>query len=68
VIVTESLAGWPWGVGVSGLPLERTDPTIPWTTTGQHVTRNEVPQPDGSKIVTTDTWSWKLTLEPDAGQ
>ena len=65
--VTESF-GWPWGVGVPGYPLERTDPTIPWTTTGQHVTRNEIPQADGSTMVTTDTWSWKLTLEPDAGQ
>jgi len=68
VIVNESFAVWPWGVGVPGLPLERTDPTIPWTTTGQHVTRNEIPQADGSTMVTTDTLSWQLTLEPDGGQ
>jgi hypothetical protein len=67
VIVTESLAGWPFSSG-AGLPLERTDPTIPWTSAGQHVTRSEVPQADGSQVVITDTWSWKLTLEPDAGQ
>jgi hypothetical protein len=66
-IVTENFGGWPFSSG-AGLPLERTDPTTPWTTTGQHVTRSVVPQPDGSQIVTTDTWSWKLTLEPDAGQ
>jgi hypothetical protein len=67
VFVMESLGGGPFGGG-AGLPLERTDPTIPWTTTGQHVTRNESPQADGSTIVTTDTWSWNLTLEPDAAQ
>jgi hypothetical protein len=67
VIVTESF-GWPWGLGVPGHPLDRTDPTTPWTTTGQHVTRNEFTDPDGIQSSITDTWSWKLTLEPDAGQ
>ena len=64
--VAENLVGWPY----SGqwIPLERTDPTIPWTSAGQHVTRNEIPEVDGTKIVMTDTWSWKLTLEPDGGQ
>jgi hypothetical protein len=67
VVVMENF-GWPWGVGVPGQPLERTDPTVPWTTTGQHVTRNETTEADGSKNVLTDTWSWTLTLEPDGGQ
>jgi hypothetical protein len=68
VIVMESLAGWPFGVGGPGLPLERTDPTIPWTSAGQHVTRSEFTDPDGVKSTLTDTFTWKLTLEPDAGQ
>jgi hypothetical protein len=67
VIVTESF-GWPWGLGVPGHPLDRTDPTTPWTTTGQHVTRNEFTDADGIQSAITDTWTWKLTLEPDAGQ
>ena len=64
--VAENFMTWPF----SGqrLPLERTDPTIPWTSAGQHVTRNEIPEADGTKIIMTDTWSWNLTLEPDAGQ
>ncbi len=67
VNVTEMFETWPFG-GSTGLPLERTDPTIPWTTTGQHVTRSEYPGADGSQIVITDTWTWKLTLEPDAAK
>ena len=54
---------------VPGLPLERTDPTIPWTSDGtaRHPERGPG-SADGTQIVITDTWSWKLTLEPDAGQ
>jgi hypothetical protein len=54
----------------TGLPLERTDPTIPWTSEGQHVDRRELTGGGGAgdPIVITTTWTWKLTLEPDAGQ
>src|SRR5262249_12507620 len=58
VIVTESLEGWPFSSG-AGLPLERTDPTIPWTSAGQHVTRSEFTDPDGTQSAITDTWTWK---------
>ena len=51
-----------------GLPLERTDPTIPWTSEGQHVDRQESTGIGGGLIVITNTWTWKLTLEPDGGQ
>jgi hypothetical protein len=67
VIVTENFAGSPIS-GSPGLPLERTDSTIPWTSTGQHVTRNEYVDAEGTKSTTTDTWTWTLTLEPDGGQ
>ncbi|HXJ33812.1 MAG TPA: hypothetical protein VMS22_07190 [Candidatus Eisenbacteria bacterium] len=50
------------------LPLGRTDPTIPTTSEGQKVDRQESPGPGGSPIVITNTLTWKLTLEPDAGQ
>jgi hypothetical protein len=63
VIVTENWAPWPFSGGT--LPLERTDPTIPWTSAGQHVTRSEATGDEGTPIVITDTWTWKLTLEPD---
>jgi len=62
VIVAEN---WAWPSGVGTLPLERTDPTIPWTSAGQHVTRFEATD-EGIPNVITDTWTWKLTLEPDA--
>ena len=52
----------------TGLPLERADPTIPWTSEGQHVDRQESTGIGGGLIVITTTWTWKLTLEPDAGQ
>jgi hypothetical protein len=51
-----------------GIPLERTDPTIPWTSEGQHVARRELTGIGGGLIVITDTWTWKLTLEPDNGE
>jgi hypothetical protein len=50
------------------LPLGRTDPTIPTTSEGQTVDREESTGIGGSLIVVTNTWSWKLTLEPDAAQ
>src|SRR4029453_10766669 len=62
VIVAENWAPWSFSGGT--LPLERTDPTIPWTSAGQHVTRSEATGDEGTPIVITDTWTWKLTLEP----
>jgi hypothetical protein len=64
--VAENFVTWPF----SGqrIPLERTDPTIPWTSAGQHVTRYENTDVEGTKTVMIDTWTWNLTLEPDAGQ
>ena len=49
------------------IPLGRTDPTIPTTSEGQKVDREESPTV-GGQIVITNTWTWKLTLEPDAAQ
>ena len=66
--VGENWTHWPF-MG-TGLPLERTDPTIPWTSAGQHVARQEGTGFGGAgdPIVTTTTWTWNLTLEPDGGQ
>jgi hypothetical protein len=57
-----------WPFSGQRLPLERTDPTIPWTSAGQHVNRYENTDVEGTKTVMIDTWTWNLTLEPDAGQ
>ena len=51
----------------SGIPLERTDPTIPWTSDGA-ARRPGAIRPDrrdGTPIVITRHVDWKLTLEPD---
>jgi|GEM_PF-6781654 len=48
------------------LPLGRTDPTIPTSSEGQIVDRQEETGIGGGLIVITNTWTWKLTLEPDA--
>ncbi len=66
--VVENWTPWPFMGTGHGLPLERTDPTIPWTSEGQHVDRQESTGIGGGLIVITTTWTWKLTLEPDAGQ
>jgi hypothetical protein len=50
------------------LPLGRTDPTIPTTSEGQKVDRQEETGIGGGLIVITNTWTWKLTLEPDVAQ
>lgn len=59
---------WPFWPFPQELPLGRTDPTIPTTSEGQRVDRQESPGAGGSPIVITNTLTWKLTLEPDAGQ
>jgi len=59
---------WPYWPFPQEIPLNRTDPTIPTTSEGQVVDRQESPGPGGSADVTTNTLTWKLTLEPDAGQ
>lgn len=48
------------------IPLGRTDPTIPVTSEGQIVDQQEDTGIGGGVIVTTNAWTWKLTLEPDA--
>lgn len=48
-----------------GLPLGRTDPTIPTTAAGQKVDRQERAVTGGTEVVTT-TWTWNVTMEPDA--
>jgi hypothetical protein len=64
--VVEDWTGWPFGS--TGLPFERADPTTPWTSEGQHVDRQESGRSYGDPSVFTTTWTWKLTIEPDAGQ
>ena len=66
--VVEDWTPWPFRGTNPGLPFERTDPTIPWTSEGQHVDRREETGIGGGLIVITTTWTWKLTIEPDAGQ
>jgi len=66
--VVEDWTPWPFHGTNPGLPFERTDPTIPWTSEGQHVDRREETGIGGGLIVITTTWTWKLTIEPDAGQ
>jgi hypothetical protein len=58
---------WPYWPFPQEIPLNRTDPTIPTTSEGQVVDRQESPW-FGGVDVTTNTLTWKLTLEPDAGQ
>jgi hypothetical protein len=62
--VEESFGRWPF---YDGLPLGRTDPTIPTTSEGQKADRQERQLPGGVEVIT-ETWTWKLTLEPDAAQ
>jgi len=59
-----------WPFRSTGLPFDRADPTIPWTSAGQHVDRQESTGLGGAgdPIVTTTTWTWNLTLEPDGGE
>ena len=66
--VVESWTPWAFLPNGHGFPLERTDPTIPWTSEGQAVDRDESPGLCDGLIVITRTWTWKLTLEPDTGQ
>jgi hypothetical protein len=56
---------WPFP---QGLPLGRTDPTIPTSSEGEHVDRQESTGIGGGLIVITTTWRWQLTLDPDAAQ
>jgi hypothetical protein len=62
--VPEDWTPWPFP---QGLPLGRTDPTIPTTSAGEKVDRQERPVTGGLGVTTT-TWTWKLTIEPDAAQ
>jgi hypothetical protein len=59
---------WQWPSFPDVLPLGRTDPTIPTTSQGEHVDRQEQTGIGGGLIVITTTWTWKLTIEPDAAQ
>jgi hypothetical protein len=63
--VVESWTPWPFP---QGLPLGRTDPTIPTSSEGEHVDRQESTGLGGGLIVSTTTWRWQLTLEPEAAQ
>lgn len=70
IYVAEDWNYWPFiGTG-QGIPLDRTDPTIPWTSNGQHVDERHFTGYGGAgdPIVVTHTWTWQLTLEPDPGQ
>jgi len=70
IYVGEDWNYWPFiGTG-QGIPLDRTDPTIPWTSNGEHVDQQHSTGfgGDGDPIVITRTWHWQLTLEPDTGQ
>jgi hypothetical protein len=64
--VWESWTLWPQFP--QELPLGRTDPTIPTTSEGQMIDRQEETGIGGGLIVITGTWTWKPTLEPDAAQ
>ena len=66
--VVENWTPWAFLPNGHGFPLERTDPTIPWTSKGQAVKRDESRGLCDGTIVITHTWTWELTLEPDAGQ
>jgi hypothetical protein len=68
VYVAEDWTTWPLTGTGQGLPLNRTDPTIPTTTAGQKVDRQESTGIGGGLIVITSTWTWTLTIEPDAAQ
>jgi hypothetical protein len=59
---------WDYARVPTWIPLNRTDPTIPTTSEGQVVDRQESLSACGGPIVITNTLTWKLTLEPDAGQ
>jgi hypothetical protein len=59
---------WRYDMVPDEIPLDRTDPTIPTTSAGQVVDRQESRAADGGLTVITNTLTWKLTLEPDAGQ
>ncbi len=61
--VAENWTLWPF----YELPLDRTDPTIPTTSKGQKVDRQERAVLGGTEVITT-TWTWDLTLEPDAAE
>jgi hypothetical protein len=63
--VAEDWTPWPFP---QGLPLGRTDPTIPTTSEGEKVDRQERTGIGGGLEVITTTWTWKLTIEPDAAQ
>ena len=68
--VVEDWNYWPFSGTGPGIPLDRTDPTIPWTSDGA-ARRPAASRPvgvGGGLIVITTTWTWKLTLEPDTGQ
>jgi len=70
IYVVEDWNYWPFiGTG-QGIPLDRQDPTIPWTTSGEHIDQQHSHGygGDGDPIVVTRTWHWQLTLEPDPGQ
>jgi len=60
----ESWTPWPFP---QGLPLGRTDPTIPTTSEGEWVDRQERAVVGGLEVITT-RWTWRLTLEPEAAQ
>ena len=66
--VVEGWTPWAFLPNGHGFPLERTDPTIPWTSKGQAVKRDELHGLCDGQIVITQTWTWELTLEPDNGE
>jgi hypothetical protein len=68
--VVESWTPWTFLPNGQGFPLNRTDPTIPCTSEGQYVDRQETTGLGGAAdpIIVTTTWTWKLTLEPEAAQ
>jgi hypothetical protein len=64
--VAENFVTWPFsGQWIS---LERTDPDDPVDVVGSARHRHEMTDVEGTKTVMIDTWTWNLTLEPDAGQ
>jgi hypothetical protein len=62
--VGEDWTTWPFS---DGLPLGRTDRTIPTTSSGEKVDRQERAVIGGVEVITT-RWIWQLTIEPDAAQ
>jgi hypothetical protein len=66
--VVEDWTPWPFTGTGSGPPLNRTDPTIPTTAQGQKVDRQQSTGIGGGTIVITTTWTWQMTVEPDAAQ